>query len=531
MKAFRGIWTDQSAAVAPTVALSMVGLIAMGGIAFDFAHLATLDTELQQAADQAALAGAGQLDRQTGACSRAAAAASAMLANHARLGDTLAITVANEGTCDATGSVRFYQSYDATSETYGSAATSDANARVIEIDVNAKKAVYALTPVVGAFNSGNIAASAMASMTSSICKEPPVMMCNPSASPGSFDYTSYLGKGIVLTAKGNGGSYVPGNFGFLDVGAGASDLSKLMGYAAPPGGCVQVDQPVTQPGAMTSVINEFNTRFDIYESGDSIGCFGSSLCPPAINSRKDVLLTDVPSKNNCGIVTGGGKGWKESTDAYRPGSTDGLKADTCASKACGAAGAQYPDVMGYPRDRMHAFDSGYATANRIGDGDWDRDAYFRSNYGWTAAQWAANTGLSSGATRYQVYQWEMANRGASVGGQTILGSTAIGAQGTRYGQPVCRPGLTGSTPAGGVADRRLLPVAVVNCTGLTGAKPVNPIDWIEVFLVEPSMDRKKGSTKYTDTGDIYVEVVGRTLQGTGGTASQFVRHDKPFLIK
>ena len=45
--------------VAPTVALSIVALIAAGGIAFDYARLASMDPELQNAADQAALIGGG----------------------------------------------------------------------------------------------------------------------------------------------------------------------------------------------------------------------------------------------------------------------------------------------------------------------------------------------------------------------------------------------------------------------------------------------------------------------------------------
>ena len=53
----------ERAAIAPTVALSLFGLIAAGGLAFDYARLAAMDTELQNAADQAALAAATQLDR------------------------------------------------------------------------------------------------------------------------------------------------------------------------------------------------------------------------------------------------------------------------------------------------------------------------------------------------------------------------------------------------------------------------------------------------------------------------------------
>ena len=48
---------SERGAVAPTIALSLTGLIAIGGLAFDYARLANLDTELQDAADQAALGG------------------------------------------------------------------------------------------------------------------------------------------------------------------------------------------------------------------------------------------------------------------------------------------------------------------------------------------------------------------------------------------------------------------------------------------------------------------------------------------
>ena len=54
----RRLLQSTKGSVAPTVALSLVGLVAAGGIAFDYARLASMDTELQNAADQAALAAA-----------------------------------------------------------------------------------------------------------------------------------------------------------------------------------------------------------------------------------------------------------------------------------------------------------------------------------------------------------------------------------------------------------------------------------------------------------------------------------------
>jgi len=126
-------------------------------------------------------------------------------------------------------------------------------------------------------------------------------------------------------------------------------------------------------------------------------------------------------------------------------------------------------------------------------------------------------------TRYQVYRWEMANAAA----QLPSGGRSIPGVGTDYGQPVCRGSLAGSTPGPTTADRRTIPIAVINCTGLKGAKPVTPIDWIDSFLVQPALAR----AGYTNGTDIYVEIIGHTSQGTGGTTTQFVRHDRPYLIR
>src|SRR4051812_31978304 len=75
------LYRSNNGAVAPTLALSLFALVAMGGIAFDYARLASLDTELQDGADQAALAAASQLDQTSGSIQRATAAAQSLFAN------------------------------------------------------------------------------------------------------------------------------------------------------------------------------------------------------------------------------------------------------------------------------------------------------------------------------------------------------------------------------------------------------------------------------------------------------------------
>ena len=219
-RSVRTLWRNADGAVAPMVALSLVGLIAAGGIAFDYARLASMDTELQDAADQAALAAASQLDGQTGACARAAAAASALVANRTMFANdnanATAINVQNESACDATGKVRFYKSYDPDTDTLGDAADSDANAKVVVVQVDDRQVFYALTPIVAAISQPNVHAVAIASLSSAICKTPPVMLCNPDEPPTNTDpllaYNPTRGIGLRLIT---GDAVAPGNFGWL----------------------------------------------------------------------------------------------------------------------------------------------------------------------------------------------------------------------------------------------------------------------------------------------------------------------------
>ena len=112
-RSVRKLCRNTDGAVAPTVALSLVGLLVVGGIGFDYARLASMDSELQTAADQAALAAASQLDGETGACSRAAQAASSLLTNNTRFGNRehngIKINVQNEATCDLSAGSRFFR--------------------------------------------------------------------------------------------------------------------------------------------------------------------------------------------------------------------------------------------------------------------------------------------------------------------------------------------------------------------------------------------------------------------------------------
>jgi Flp pilus assembly protein TadG len=516
---------SENAAVAPTVALSLFGLLAVGGIAFDYARMATMDTELQAAADQAALAAASQLDGKTGTCDRAARAAVNLVANQTlfanETGSNRSIVVPLETTCDATGNIKFWQNKAKTT-----AATTDSNAKFVEVTVNTREAYFALTPIVASLSSGALGATAFAGLGSAICKVPPVMMCNPNEPLSTaFDGNAMRGKGLKLIT---GNADAPGNFGYLDTqavsGNGTPELKTLLGYDTPPGNCSPVDGVDLKTGMRVEVMDALNTRFDIYDSQNCPQPTGlSGTCSPSRNARKDLVRN-----NQC---TTGGQGWVPSSSPYRPAT---IPATANAPATAAALTSGYPDMMGYPRDYCHAIKQSDQTCGNIGSGAWDRDAYFRVNYSWNdQATWTSNTGLPANATRYQVYEWETAhptvstpsgNRGIAVT-QTIGGKTA-------HGIPICNsPGIT---PGGTNVDRRRISVAVINCEalGLNGAETgVTVNKWIDVFLVEPSIDRGNGTNKFTERKEVYVEVIGETASGAGSTAGQVVRRDVPYLIE
>ena len=535
---------DNSGAVAPTIALSLFALIGAGGIAFDYARMASMDTELQTAADQAALAAAAQLDGETNACARAAAAAAGMVSNPTLMANDsggLAVAIANEATCDAAGRIRFYQD-----PAKSQAATNDANAKFVEVEVNPREAFYALTPVVAAFSSGQLTAIAFAGLDSAICKVPPVMLCNPNESGDpDFAIASYIGKGIRLVGNDGGGIYGPGNFGFLDTGAGngAATLRQILGATNVPGDCVSGDGVETETGSIISVRDALNTRFGIYDQGLNQACGSDgSRCPPSANIRKDLVLDGTGNTFAKLGLTNNNNGWKEATNPY-PGSANIGQTYHALSDAEISAIAP----MGYPPDICHAFTStnlGACAGGRIGTGDWDRFAYFKSNSGGstpgysevaalTSSDTAAFNALLNGwfgtttPTRYQVYQWEMDRASPRLNSQPAPSSlNAYSRPSDLAGEPA------GLSPSSTQIDRRVLSVAVINCTaeGISGhTTNVEVTKWIDIFLVQPSLARTVGMR--TENGDIYVEVIGVTQNATDEGAIQLVKKSVPYLIE
>ncbi len=113
MRSVRRLWRNTDGAVAPIIALSLTALIGVGGLAFDYAHLAAMDTELQDAADHAALAAATQLDNASDSQTRATTAAKNLITNTTRFAKQDSTHNGNVKVV----TVEFYQSWPSTTTT------------------------------------------------------------------------------------------------------------------------------------------------------------------------------------------------------------------------------------------------------------------------------------------------------------------------------------------------------------------------------------------------------------------------------
>ena len=528
--------SNQSGAVAVTYALALTGLIAVAGVGFDFGRLASMDSELQDAADEAALAAATQLDGKSGAITRAQNAVNNYFANS---GSSVVNRSLNaHGASALTGvNFTFYTSYDSATDAFGSTTTADSSAKVVKLGINGREVFYALTPVVGLLTSGNVTANAVAGLESGTCKLPPLMVCGPSGS--DFPTSSDIGKGLLL--KNASGAWAPGNFGYVDFGNGGNTVKQLMGTNSASDACVGGGTLTSEPGQIASATDYMNTRFDIYTSSlTASSCANNGDYCPAKSTRKDFVIKEdytfakvsgpplatpqtyptAPTRPACGaaIPTGGsrvlGTNWMLMPPASLPTNT----------------------VIGFPRDTCHY--GGSCGGGNIGNGTWNLSGY-RSTHPNVPG------GLT---TRYAIYQWERDNPGSGL--QSSVANTGdpvqwtIGATGN--GNGACKkndancgytaiwtnycsyPNPKMATYHATPKDRRLMTVAVVDCAGASGKSTLAVNKWMDVFLTEPSLDR---TSPVTDKKDIYGEVVSVATKPDGTNAFQYYSRNKAVLLR
>ena len=459
--------------VSVVTAIAVFALLGIAALSFDLGRAWNLDTQLQNAADAAALACASQLDRTDGARARGTTAATnGALAqnsqNFATDGAGTAVTI-------TAGNVTFYSSYANGS---GTAATSDADASFCKVAVSPRTVNFSFAAAVAGPASASPGPAAVAAMNTARCAVPPMMICNPQ-DPDPFDPAAYQGRGVTLKAQ-QGNQLAPGNFGLLalnDQNLSTDDIRDAWARVHPLAQCFG-EQITTKPGQATAVAQGVNVRFDIFANGLPNALQSDPEYTPAMNTVKGLIRTGA--NPSCAMIN---NGWKDPSVKYNGNPTPP------------------PTAMGLPRDRC-AYNGGscdvYAGGTAIeavanpnnpcldNTGRWDCLTYRDVSHPSVATPettWDLNG--DDYVSRYEVYQWELLNNTLSVA--------------EAEDSPVCHSAPNSSaTP-----NRRIITVVVVNCAGLSGTETIDAaaLPWVQLFLTEPM-------GAFNGNNDLYAEIIG-----------------------
>lgn len=513
---------DGYAIVLTLVALPFI--MAVAAWVIDASRVTNLHTDLQNAADAMALAGARELDGRNDAIPRAQAAIGALSgnqANEAWFGDGGAgMSMGSKvGIASADVVVQFLAAipaFDDTRIANGACANPDPNcvvtgasvairsnnAKYVQVKVSPRN-IQTIFPLPGlGRDSVAVYAEAVATYTAAACDVTPIYVCNPFEGDAvSFNQHFERGDmyGRQFTMRNSGGSSPgPGNFGFLRTnGTGASVLRDALATGSP-GVCYKQGGLDTEPGATVGPVESgLNTRMGIY-----MGAMGSNKNDPKFrpdrNKRKGQIQGSGASGENC--------------SKYEPE-------------------ANSLDAMPLPQGiASTVLPGGEISTN----GDWDIDTYWDITHGThttppsqdpnyqapsvPSAVGALRTSLPPTATvtinmpsRYDVYKYEMANN--MVGNAAPNGETGVSQ---------CHSGYNLADYPG---ERRVIFSAVLDCVALEAsgelqgaAQNLPAVAFSRMFMTRPVTT--DGSDK-----QINLEMIDITGQGGLGTLDNFLREE------
>ncbi len=461
---------DEDGYVLPLATLMLLTFLGGTLLAVDGARYANLQTDLQKAADAAALAAAAELDLRPGALDRARDAAAALVANDQAMG-----TARGRVSVDLRFLTSLPASDDAPIDASRIAATG-AEARFVEA-VARPVALDTIMPAALFGGAGRVTSSAVAvaGFDQAVCDFTPLYMCNPFEG-SAYSLTQAMQdprlrrRLIEMKQQGPGASYFPGNFGFLQPpgGQGANDIRDMIARTRPQG-CYLRSGVELATGAIASVRSAVNVRFDMYD-GDQSGNRNKADYRPAANVRKGYVT--AKGGNACSAAP----------------STDPTKARGLTRDACFIAG--------------NCFSSDFSLymQNRVGDGLWDFEGYWAVNHG-SAPKPPPKGGLAytnaDPPSRYDVYRYEIA-----------AGLTANASPAGETGTPACFRGTTSDDP-----DRRLIYGAVLDCMALNdpanggpikgGSSDKLPVTAFARFFITEPIETGKEDTLWVEMVDVF----------------------------
>lgn len=486
---------DAGGAIILPLAFALPVLFGFGMLVIDGGRYFNLQTSLQAGADALALAGAAELDAKSDSIVRANRAIDTLVANDQRFGEGA------NALSRSRISVRFLTSLPTTD------AQAIADANVTTDPLKAGFVEVAVQPVTfrnifaAAAEAVSVPtqthASAVAGFDSVACNVAPLFMCNPFEGSETSLYLAARDPSFsrrLISMKAKGSQYGSGNYGYLEPadGNGGSAVREALAIDKPRG-CYKLKGVELQTGNIASTAEAMNVRFDMYD-GNFGGKKNDPAYRPARNVRKGYSGAQC-NKTAAYTIT------KPPTDSENAGKPLGLPRDSCFYNNDGAGNCTF---------------GGTVVAGRMGDGDWDFEAYWTRTFGATPRpnEWSN----SNRPSRYQVYRYEIDNN--------LVSTTTAQGTPSESGAPVCYSGDAAALSDD--PDRRVFVGAIINCqaasdagqlTGSSGGEiPVEA--YAKFFLTEP-LDKNDGT--------IWAEMIQIVEPGTA--AARNIIRDSVQLVR
>jgi Flp pilus assembly protein TadG len=449
----------------------LIAIVGLAALAIDASRLMSVQSQLQNAADALALAGATELDRRPDSIARAQSAIADLIANP--------VTGTGIRQTAQVAAVDFLQSLPPNDDLpIASNNLTDDPTLAAYVQVTVKPAsMLTLFPLslASGRSTMRIGAQSVAGYDQIICNATPLYVCNPFEAPGM---TYYQATQALVEADRNpssqrrlirlaGTQFGNGAYGAGTTGYITADTGSLPNAGCGPGAGFGVPQALAASQVRAcfrlSAVNllssqdqlatdGLNTRFDIY-AHQFANC---RIYAPDVNVRK-------------GFQAPGNVNW---CDAEPVVPTWPIPSPIGAALS--------------PDQNMIRADGTFDPAVAVGNGVWNCAAYWSAAHAVGAGKNAPPPGCTAAATisRYSVYSYEM----------NLLADRSLSAE---FGGPRCAPP--------GEANRRTVVAAIVNCGSNpvpmhADARGVPATAFGRFFLVLPAQPQTNGN--------LYAEFLG-----------------------
>lgn len=293
-----------------TATIGMISFLLAAGFCIDVSRLYLVGTELQNAADAAALAGASALNTGSGGITKAVDRAVTAMNNYNF--NHISTTIERANVRFAVNLSEFDNGGTGSSE--ADATSTPGNIRFIKVTVPPKSINLMFASI--AINAGmiNLTREAVAGMSVALnyfCNVAPLSVVEDDVTNqpldiyGSCGNTTTFTPGctyVIRSASGNNnsGSVSAGNYMILAIGSDRGGSDTKFRLAVGTESCFTVGQGVlTEPGIEAGPVRfGINTRFDEYGGGLSASDF-----PPDTNIKENITYTQYSSGDAQHIVT------------------------------------------------------------------------------------------------------------------------------------------------------------------------------------------------------------------------------------